>query len=154
MTVLTKNHVVVHTASINVKILRLEKKQVTLSVFRQLDEESVFLSDGTFRGQLWGRVNYTWKGNQAGTAFHVVWQKGDRLMRSCVPDLTLVTRAYKGLDSGFGSGYYEFGDGEVYYWAEGIWDYISIDESDEVIFKAYRKSLFLVRDLDQLFIAV
>jgi len=84
---LHKQHAVVHTASIDVHIMRLDKRQVTMSVFRQLDEESVFLTDGTLRGTVWGRVNYLWKDNPKGTAFHVVWQDGDRLKRCAVPDL-------------------------------------------------------------------
>jgi hypothetical protein len=82
---LHKNHAVVHTASIDVKIIRLDKRQLTLSVFRQLDEEPIFLSNGSLVGTPWGRVNYTWKGNPRGTAFHVVWQHGDYLKRSPVP---------------------------------------------------------------------
>lgn len=84
-TVLDKRHATVHTAAIDVKIMRLDKKQVTLSVFRQLDEELIFNADGTLRGTPWGRVNYTWKGNKNGTVFHVVWQDGDKLKRSPVP---------------------------------------------------------------------
>jgi hypothetical protein len=83
--VLHKEHAVVHTASIDVKIMRLNKRQVTMSVFRQLDHQPIFLSDGSLCGTPWGRVNYTWNGNPDGTAFHVVWQEGDRLKRSPVP---------------------------------------------------------------------
>lgn len=89
-TTLHVNHAIIHTASIDVAIMRLNKKQVTLSVFRQLDEESIFLSDGSLRGTPWGRVNYTWKDNKPGTAFHVVWQDGEYLKRSAVPKTPIV----------------------------------------------------------------
>lgn len=82
---LHKQHAVVHTASIDVKIMRLDKRQVTMSVFRQLDEELIFAADGSLRGTPWGRVSYLWKDNREGTAFHVVWQDGDRIKRSPVP---------------------------------------------------------------------
>ncbi len=82
---LNKNHAIVHTATIDVKVLRLDKKQMTLSVFRQLDEELIFTSDGTLRGTPWGRVNYLWPGCREGTVFHVVWQDGDKLKRSPIP---------------------------------------------------------------------
>jgi hypothetical protein len=82
---LSKRHATLHTASIDIQIMRLDRKQVTMAVFRQLDEESVFLADGSLRGTPWGRVNYTWNANRPGTAFHVVWQDGECLKRSQVP---------------------------------------------------------------------
>lgn len=82
---LHKSHAVVHTATIDVKILRLDKRQLTQSVFRQLDEQLIFRSDGTLGGTPWGRVNYTWKDNPPGTVFHVIYQDGENLKRSPVP---------------------------------------------------------------------
>jgi hypothetical protein len=82
---LHKRHATVHTATIDVKIMRVDKKQVTMGLFRQLDEESIFNPDGTLRGTPWGRVNYCWSDNKIGTAFHVVWQDGEHLKRSAVP---------------------------------------------------------------------
>lgn len=84
-TKLQKNHVVVHTGSINVKIMRLDKRQITLSVFRQIDQETIFVVDGTLRGIPWGRVNYTWNENRPGTEFHVVWQDNDYLKVCPIP---------------------------------------------------------------------
>jgi hypothetical protein len=82
---LHKEHATIHTASIDVKIIRLDRRQVTMSVFRQLDEDLIFSSGGTLRGVPWGRVNYVWKDNPKGTAFNVVWQEGEHLKRSPVP---------------------------------------------------------------------
>ncbi len=82
---LTKDHAIIHTATIDVKIMRLNKRQVTMAVFRQLDAESIFNSNGTLAGKPWGRVNYTWKDSPRGTAFHIVWQDGDSIKRSAVP---------------------------------------------------------------------
>lgn len=84
---LDRNHAIIHTASIDVKIMRIDKKQVTLSVFRQLDEESIFHVDGSLRGIPWGRVRYRWSDNKAGTDYHVVWQDGETIKRSPIPEL-------------------------------------------------------------------
>jgi hypothetical protein len=82
---LHKRHATVHTATIDVKVMRVDKKQVTMGLFRQLDAESIFNVDGTLAGTPWGRVNYRWAANPEGTAFHVVWQDGEQLKRSAVP---------------------------------------------------------------------
>src|SRR4051812_9584559 len=83
---LNRQHAIIHTATIDVKIMRIDKKQVTLSVFRQLPEESIFLADGSLRGIPWGRVNYLWGDQEKRkVAFHVVWQDGNKLKRCEVP---------------------------------------------------------------------
>lgn len=87
---ISKDQAVIHTASIDVKILRLNKRQLTLAVFRQLEEELIFLADGSLRGLPWGKINYTWKENRPGTAFHVIYQVGDTLYRSPVPGKQVV----------------------------------------------------------------
>lgn len=71
----------VTTATVTIKALQVGRKQMTISVFRQLpespliDEEKVELL-----GQPWGYVNYRW-GDQKGT--HFIFQKGSRLYRNC-----------------------------------------------------------------------
>lgn len=74
----------VETPTVDVQVIRLDKKQMTMSVFRQLDEELVFLADGGLRGRVWGRVNYKWKDSLASTEYYVVWQDGEFLKRSPV----------------------------------------------------------------------
>jgi hypothetical protein len=83
-----KNHATVHTTTVDVKIMRLAKKQVTMSVFRQLDEKSIFREgklEPSLRGVPWGRVNYTWGENQYWADYHIVWQRNDRLFRMGLP---------------------------------------------------------------------
>jgi hypothetical protein len=83
-----KNHATVHTATVDVKIMRLAKKQVTMSVFRQLDEKSIFRRDKwkpQLRGTPRGRVNYTWKENPGWARYHIVWQWDDQLFRMGLP---------------------------------------------------------------------
>lgn len=85
MPVLTRRHATIHTAAIDVKIMRLDKKQVTLSVFRQLPCENIFLSDGTLRGTPWGLVRYNWKDSGCDSGVWVVWQKDEVLFRCPLP---------------------------------------------------------------------
>ena len=78
----------VKTASVEIKSLTVQGKQVTLSVFRQLQKEDVIdRHRGKLKGEPWGTVNYFWKdcgwySSDAHT--HVVWQKGEELRRACV----------------------------------------------------------------------
>lgn len=80
---ITAHEAVVRTASVEVKALTISGKQVTLSVFRQLPEESLLDNEANLRGLPWGKVNYFW-GDCQPNHLHVVWQSGDRLFRSCV----------------------------------------------------------------------
>lgn len=75
----------VKTATVEIKALTISGKQVTLAVFRQLQEELLVDSDtGLLLGVPWGTINYH-PGKEcedAGTHLHVVWQKGSELRRS------------------------------------------------------------------------
>lgn len=81
------------TVTVDVRLLQVGGKQMTLSVFRQLQSEEAFdFHAREPKGQLWGLVNYTWKGCMGQRLDincpdhqHVVWQWGDELLRSCVP---------------------------------------------------------------------
>jgi hypothetical protein len=120
-TSINRNHATIHTATISVKVIRIDKKQVTLATFRQLDEESIFLADGTLRGVPWGRVSYTWQGCGKDTDFHVVWQDGDRLKRSAVP-----CKTYWAPDPVFG------GREEVNTdWLDWVWDRDTVREFEQ-----------------------
>lgn len=79
----------VSTATVEIKTLTVSGKQVTLAVFRQLQEEPLLDMKGLFRGNPWGRVNYhppdcTGKSTQFSTHIHGVWQKGEELRRATV----------------------------------------------------------------------
>lgn len=78
------------TVSVEVKTIRISKKQMTISVFRQIEVESPFTdpSDGrhakdypTERGVIWGRVSYIPKESPAWTDYYVIWQKGNELRK-------------------------------------------------------------------------
>jgi len=94
------------TATVEVKSLTISGKQVTMGVFRQLEQERLIDSEtGAFNGLPWGRVNYFWPtcdgaekdgyvsfvdgcfgDNTArhGNHLHIVWQHGQELRRACV----------------------------------------------------------------------
>lgn len=76
----------VKTASVEVKSLTLNDRQVTLSVFRQIPCRPVLNDDLTEKGQVWGRVNYRFGdcSAQGEEHLHIVWQSGDVLLRDCI----------------------------------------------------------------------
>lgn len=89
---ITANQATVKTASVDVRVLTISGKQVTLAVFRQLIEEPlVDTCDGTLAGVPWGKVMYC-PGkacslhDRSPGHLHVVWQKGDQLRRAAVPE--------------------------------------------------------------------
>jgi hypothetical protein len=79
------NRASVHTLSLSVQVMKLDKRQVTLAVFRQLDSASLLIPQGIPQGTPWGRVNYhVGCDPYGGKHLHMVWQKGDRLYRATV----------------------------------------------------------------------
>ncbi|MEU3549317.1 hypothetical protein [Streptomyces longwoodensis] len=82
---LTPQNATITTATIQVRALTIGKKQVTLAVFRQLQETPLIKDDGNLLGEPWGIVNYhPDKCADAPAHLHVVWQYGDELLRSAV----------------------------------------------------------------------
>ncbi|MFL6353356.1 MAG: hypothetical protein ACJ74Z_16110 [Bryobacteraceae bacterium] len=73
-------------ATVELKALMIDGKQMTLSVFRQLQrEELIEYYSGQLLGVPWGWVNYP-PGDCADDKLHIhaVWQKGSELRRACV----------------------------------------------------------------------
>ncbi|MFI5739142.1 hypothetical protein ACIA9I_12305 [Streptomyces anulatus] len=83
---LTTQNATITTAAVEVKTLTISGKQVTLAVFRQLQEEPLIAWDGTLKGEPWGTVNYhPDKCSDSPFAHsHVVWQRGVELHRARV----------------------------------------------------------------------
>lgn len=79
---------VVKTATVEVRSLTITGKQVTLAVFRQLQEEDLvdYFNGFELAGVPWGHVNYHPDKGCAdeGRHLHVVWQKGEELRRALV----------------------------------------------------------------------
>lgn len=88
MRVLTAENALVRTASVTVRSLTIEGRQVTLSVFRQLIEEDIvafsdWSTPATLRGVGWGHVRYLLDA-PVDQAINLVWQKGNELRRCIV----------------------------------------------------------------------
>lgn len=76
----------IKTASVEIKIVTISGKQVTLSVFRQIEEDDLWYKDGILIGEPWGIINYcpgekNCKGYSEGKHDHILWQKGEELRR-------------------------------------------------------------------------
>jgi hypothetical protein len=94
--VLTAHEATVQTAQVEIRVMKVGKKQVTMGLFRQLPLRPITTCPGTlFEGEPWGHVNYWWDGDGrhlseytdkpiTATALHVVWQLGDVLYRDVV----------------------------------------------------------------------
>lgn len=82
---LTVHNAEITTATVEIKTLTISGKQVTLAVFRQLQEDQLVAEDGALNGDPWGIVNYHPDkcGNES-HHIHVVWQLGPGLRRSRV----------------------------------------------------------------------
>lgn len=83
---LTPQNATITTAAVEVKALTISGKQVTLAVFRQLEDANIIEPlDATLAGEPWGRVNYhPDKCADEKEHIHVVWQKGDELRRGTI----------------------------------------------------------------------
>src|SRR5262245_60545334 len=82
---ITTREATVKTATVEVKVLSISGRQVTLAVFRQLIEEPLINpTTAELYGSPWGTVNYHWSscGVLTGEHLHVVWQKGQELRRA------------------------------------------------------------------------
>ena len=71
------------TLTVEIKSLVINGKQMTLAVFRQLPEESIFDDEMNLRGVPWGLVRYRIDGNNNP---HVLWQNDDVLFRYQIRD--------------------------------------------------------------------
>lgn len=79
-------HAIISTASVELRTITINNKQMTLAVFRQLPEEQLLSpKTGELRGVAWGPVNYCPDRSCEGdTHIHVVWQQGSVLKRSTI----------------------------------------------------------------------
>ncbi|SRR6266567_6397176 len=124
----------IKTATIEVKVIKINNRQMTLAVFRQLASERIIdrhtgeLVDGI----LWGRVNYHDEVCRASNVhhIHVIWQKGNELRRAT---------AYKW---GWGGDYSE-------------WPISAMTQEEKNhVGDMWKLSFAQLEQLDQLFIAV
>lgn len=79
------NQAIVEVLGVSVKAIRIDRKQMSQSVFRQIINEPIIDEEtAEFKGQPWCTVNYFFEDCVKGTHYHVVWLKGDELRRECV----------------------------------------------------------------------
>lgn len=81
------------TATVEVKTVTIGKRQMTLSLFRQVpDGDIINPLNGELRGSPWGIVEYHWKDcGDYKDHVHVLWQKENELRRSVVHENPLDT---------------------------------------------------------------
>ncbi len=87
--ILTIKEANISTLAVELKAIHINSKQMTLSVFRQIQEENCFDENFNLLGLAWGTVNYYWdkcpQDNES--VLHIVWQKGDELRRCRFGDI-------------------------------------------------------------------
>lgn len=82
---LTTQNATITTVAVEVRALTISGKQVTQSVFRQLEEARLVAHEGTLNGVPWGYVNYHPDKCADGYPHrHIVWQHGQELRRANV----------------------------------------------------------------------
>lgn len=87
MPVINVENAQVKTASVEIKALTVSGKQITLSVFRQIEEENLLdKEDATINGLPWGKINYFWGKDKETVGLHILWQRDKQLKRFIMPD--------------------------------------------------------------------
>lgn len=83
---LNASEVKLKTAQVEIKALTVSGKQVTLAVFRQLEEkELVDYNTNQLNGIVWGKINYhPNKCAHDAEHLHLIWQSGDSIFRGAV----------------------------------------------------------------------
>lgn len=86
MTIIQAHEAIIQTATIEIKSLTVNGRQVTLALFRQLKNEKWDSPDGVAPGAAWGSVNYHPDPECKVTRehVHIVWQLGQELRRALV----------------------------------------------------------------------
>ena len=84
------DHAEIKTAGVELKVIKIDRKQMTLAVFRQIPYYSIIGdSNYTLRGTPWGTVNYYW-GDQPDDGIHVLWQHKNELRRCIIRRMRVI----------------------------------------------------------------
>lgn len=84
---LTVRNAELRTVTVEIQTLTVSRKQVTLAVFRQLEEKQLIdPKDQGLNGLPWGRVNYHPDNCRDDDHIHVIWQEGSELRRAKVDE--------------------------------------------------------------------
>jgi hypothetical protein len=161
---LTTADVTIQTATVSVKTLVLGKKQMTLSVFRQLPRRHIIDMDEDdmlcLLGEPWGLVNYFWDGcgyrvhDRPAEHLHVIWQLKSQLYRACVGRVSCRQHTRGWMFCGDEHGVAVIAQGGCEYGLHGdFWECpLRHEESPEV--EHWNEFYWQLDRLDQLFIAV
>ena len=77
------NQVTIEALAVTIQSLRVGRKQMTQSLFRQLPKRSIIDDEtGEIMGTPWCYVNYYW-GDCTKNHLHVVWEYGGKIYRDC-----------------------------------------------------------------------
>jgi len=80
------SHAEIHTATVSLKMITVNQRQMTLSVFRQIPQKQLISETMELIGTPWGWVNYFWPDvklpHDAINPIQVVWQQDSTLFRS------------------------------------------------------------------------
>jgi hypothetical protein len=153
-----RDHAILHTVSVDVSVLRISNRQVTLSVFKQLDERKVLDTDGSLNGVTWGSVKYKWEETPAWADYYVVWQDRTNLLRCPFPLVKSLQNKYqkKVLSSNGKYTYFRTevcqGFTEWFYDCEAIYAW-QLLESRQDKYLNLVEHMHIFEKLDQLFIA-
>lgn len=102
MPTITTKEATIQTFQVEIQTLRVNNKQVTMGLFRQLPLGRLIDNDTvTFNGIPWGHVQYWWDSDgrtdyKTYNKLHIVWQFGNTLQRSIVEtDISLYLDTYE-----------------------------------------------------------
>jgi len=85
----------ISTASVEIKTLTLNGKQITLAVFRQFPYGRLLAEDGSLNGEPWGWINHHPDRSCRGWEHkHVIWQQRGRLYRDAIAPLEEFEEGY------------------------------------------------------------
>ncbi len=80
------NEIEAEELSVTIKVLKVDSKKMTQSVFKQLPEKNVIDDDFNILGKVWGQVNYHLP-KQSSYEKNIIWQSGNDLYRCAVKPL-------------------------------------------------------------------
>jgi hypothetical protein len=72
------------TAIVEIKALTVSGRQVTLAMYRQIPERTIFNIDGSLNGTPWGRVNVHDKSCKGDNHLHILWETKGVLFKAAV----------------------------------------------------------------------
>ena len=138
--------------SVSIKVIKVNSKGMTLSVFKQLPEKCLFDDDLNFNGNVWGQVNYRLP-HQAINSTNLIWQEGNQLFKYELRPLTDIPYNYKKreLDSDLNIA------NEIP--LKSLFGALSATPIEDIeslnpLFMKYKTQYELLRETDQLYIAV